>query len=263
MSKQELLPDMYPIHAEPIVIDYSDRIDQTQVFIEVDDFAYESLHVARSREFGLWSQEVVVETIIECFELPILPPETWRRLPNGQKWGPIEHDDYFIQPQGIVDSSAEIGERILRIGNDNLSIVTNYIIDLAGRKISSITDEIEYEELPAAFRSEVFLKELINGGHVLGFEDFQSAAYSIGTSPAKGADVFDTVIKMLGDDEAKEWVGLLEIHGNPYARRDIRGQLYVATQALANLLAELDENPELHPELNLKSRAVLRAILED
>lgn len=259
----ELLPDNYPIQASPIVITYSDSLDPSIPYIEPDSFAYSSLALTRSREIGLWSQEVTISTIIDQYNLAILPPETWRRLPDGHRWGPFEHADYFIEPEGLLNCHTAINDRIRAIGNGALATVTDTVFREAEQKLQQITDVVSHQELPPAFRSTVYLKELLNGGHVLGFEDFQDAARSIGTSAAKGAAVFDQLIKMLGDAEAIQLIRLLDTHVNPYARRDIRDQLYVSTQALANLVIELENNPEAHPEINPKSRALLRAILED
>lgn len=266
MSK-ELLPDTPPIEAGPIIIDpwFSAASEHEETHLSWHNFVIESMRREIPPNVARRAHRLIIGRLIATLDLGILPPYEALEIDGQEVWGPYETDDYFIEHtaflehHGVVAAEAENDQRLVSV----LDAMRSYIDE----QLSFHTKHIPPAELPDALYTEIYPSEHIAEGHLLAYGDFADSVYALRTSPGKVASVFDAVVAQLGNERAKEELAKLEIYGNPYARRNLRGCLYVRTQALAELIEELEVEAtpvkERSKAFNALSMLLLRNVLYD
>lgn len=259
----ELLPDVPPIEAGPIIIDpwvyASNEYEETH--LTWHDFVVESMIREIPPNVARRAHRLIIGHLIKTLDLGILPPYEALEVDGEEVWGPYETDDYFIEHSTFLDSyDAVVTEAE---NDDRMTSVLGYMRKYIDEQLSFHTKHIPPDQLPDALYTEIYPSEHIEAGHLISYRDFGDAVYALRTSSAKTASVFDAVVAQLGNERAKKEIADLDWRGNPYDRRRVRNSLYIRTQALAEFVEQLSATPpkERDKAFNLLSLQLLRNIL--
>ncbi|MEI9913862.1 MAG: hypothetical protein WDN66_02550 [Candidatus Saccharibacteria bacterium] len=263
---EALLPDKPPIQAGPIIVDSWVRFDEDRFpgeHIDYPTFVIEALANKLNQADASMAMRLAVEGLIAHLDLPILPPHKERE--GDEPWGPYGLSDYYIDVHGYAGNSEAITAYAAnRTDNESVRTVLEGVGLFAIDAVRHDTDRIPLKKLPASFYTPQYPEKRIKSGRVISFRDFQYAAVPASTSSAKAAAVFDQLIELLGDEEAKEHIRKLEYMANPYSRRDIRHTAYIKTQALASFMDTYPSLPDDQRKLfNEKALMLIRGILYD
>jgi len=153
-------------------------------------------------------------------------------------------------------------EAIAGVSRPLLGQILSDVLEDAHIASRHITDSADPESLPGAFTTPLVLTKLIKSGVVLSFRDFQNAGLRIQTSPAKSAEVFGKIVEILGDEKARESIGMLKTVKEHFRRKWIRDELYIRTESLVQLLIDSGEKVE-NARLTPKEWSLLRQIISD
>lgn len=262
-----LLKDSTPIEAGPIIVEdwYSglDAQNYPGEYVDYRTFVWEALGNGIDQSRATKALRIAVNGLIKHLDLPILGP--YQEVEVGQPWGPHDVHHYYIDVHGYVKYEDVIAAHAKETTDDDKTLtVLQHVADWAREAVRHDTDKIPLSKLPRAFYTPQYPEKRLNKGEVLSFEDFQQAQHGARTSGAKIASMFDKIIELLGDEEARERIDELKIIGNPTSRRNIRMSCYIKTQALADFVTSIPSLPrEQQKVFNTLSVRILRYILSE
>jgi hypothetical protein len=265
---RELLPDVTPIKAGPVVIEdhTMGHLDYLDTHITCEDIAIEALEHGLGRYEAELAMLFAVRGLISHLGLKILPPYEAVTLKDGEVWGPYDPYNYFIDLRIFFESKNVILKHTKESTSKPRVINTvELAIEYAGKDIKSNIDSLPVDALPSAVFSWKKPKKQLEAGNLIEFEEFSKTVYGpIYTSPGKAAEVFDRIVLKLGDKDAVDQISQLDSEQIGYRRRYIRDSLYIKTQALADLVNELSVTPQKDRErFNNLSLKIMRFILND
>ncbi len=143
--------------------------------------------------------------------------------------------------------------------------VVELVIDFAKESIQSDIDSLPLKDLAGAVYSWRRPNKQLEEGNLIEFEEFSKTVYGpLFTSPGKASEVFDRIVLRVGNIEAVECIKQLDHVKEGYKRRSIREDLYIKTQALADLVNELSRIPEKErSQFNNLSLKIMKFIITD
>lgn len=260
---KELLPDNPPIEAGPIIIDGASwAAMEYDRHINYTDFVHGALSHGFSQNRADRSHRLTVEALVELLDLPILPPRQSVEEQGEEVWGPYSVRDYYIQQAAYLEYyDAITGYAAEEATDPEIPEVLQFVWRRADEEVTGDPERIAVEDLPGALYATFYPAAHLGAGHLVGYDDFKNATYDLQTSSRKSAAVFDAVVARLGNERAQRQIAELKVRGNPTDRKYIRGSLYVSTQALADFVRRLEDDPDHGPEFNALARLVLRNVL--
>jgi hypothetical protein len=263
---KELLSDRTPICAEPIIIDdfLPGRAQEYESdYVDYGLFVTEALgHDIHQRQASrLFS--FVTATLVERFELPILPPHQQAEV-DGEQWGPYDSSDYFIN-MALYMEQASMLEQALREqhGEGVIAELLSYVSAYVEREVGFDISLIPAEDLPGALFTTRRPVGHINEGNLVPFTVFGHAPRRVHTSASKAASTFDLVVERLGDEEARAEIAKLVWMGNPRSRSNLRNSLFINTRSMADLFEELKSQSPKESGFNALSMRVLEYVLSE
>jgi len=263
----ELLPDIVPIDAGPIIIDehrYGAN-DYYDTHIDLADLETEAMENGISPHKAELAMLFSVRALIRHFQLGILSPYEAKMFKNGEIWGPHDPYDYRIDQRAFFESRNLI-LRHAKNSTDDEDVI--HVVKLGGKvaedKLRSETGHLSVEELPGAIHTDITPRKHLEAGHLIAYSEFADSASTLGTSPAKAAAVFDRIVLELGDKLARRSLAQLEVNANTFDRRNIRAHLYIKTQGLADLAKKLSSIPvKERANFNNLSMQLIYLVLND
>jgi len=261
----ELLVNKPPIHAGPIIVDswYHAQMDLEEEHITYSTFVIEALSHEISQGKATRAMTLAVSGLIAHLKLGILPP--YDSIEGQNPWGPYDASNYYINPHGYAEHADVIQDYAsTQTEDEQILDVLSLVRQEAEETVRLDKDRVPIRKLPDAFYTPQYPIRHMKSGRILSVEDFRLGGLAIQTSPAKAAQVFDAIIDQLGDEEAREQIRSLDVMVNPRTRVDIRGTLFVKTQAVVDFLVTFGDLPkEERKRFNVLALKLLRNIIND